>query len=202
MQFGTYIYSSVIIPIVKGGRGLKFFFTWNNHWWARNLLFVFDNKLHVLKKNHHFSCEKSSFFVWVVHQYFYYRKERGRGSKSYGIIIEENVYNYGWPLNYSQLEADRLHPLDYPHTPPDYRQTDNTLGPVLTTLYSKFEGNCLLLHSTSQAPNIDTHMNEWTDTTKYIMSLASRSITSGYFTRVLTSKMRAIQFWGNFELLY
>ncbi len=56
-----------------------------------------------------------------------------------------------------KLKADRPPPRDYPHMPPDYRHTDKTLGLVTTTLYSKFEGNCLLLHSASRAPNIDRY---------------------------------------------
>ncbi len=54
-----------------------------------------------------------------------------------------------------KLKADQPHPRDYLHTPPDYKHTDKTLGPVMTPLYSKFEHNCLLLHSACWAPNID-----------------------------------------------
>ena len=54
-----------------------------------------------------------------------------------------------------ELKADQPHSRGYPHTPPGYRHTDKTLGPVMTTLYSKFEGNCILPHSASRAVNID-----------------------------------------------
>ena len=41
----------------------------------------------------------------VVNQHFYYRKERGGGGQRVmiGIIIEENVYNYGRPLTHIYL---------------------------------------------------------------------------------------------------
>ena len=38
----------------------------------------------------------------------------------------------------------------------DYKYTDKTLAPVMNTLYSKFVGNCLLLHLASRA-NIDRY---------------------------------------------
>ncbi len=67
--------------------------------------------------------------------------------------------NYNSQQSY-KLKADRPHPRDYPPMPPDYRHTDKTLGLVTTTLYSKCEGNCLLLHSASRAPNIDRYEPE------------------------------------------
>ncbi len=59
--------------------------------------------------------------------------------------------------NTFKLKADRPHPRDYPHTPPDYGHTDKTVGLVRTTLYFKFEGNCLCCTRQSRAPNIDRY---------------------------------------------
>ncbi len=74
------------------------------------------------------------------------------------ITCKENVDNYELLLTfYLKLKADRPHPQDYPHTPPDYRRTDKCLGLLMTTLSSEFEGNGLLLHSASRAPNIDRY---------------------------------------------
>ncbi len=65
-----------------------------------------------------------------------------------------------------KLKADRPPPRIYPHMPTDYRHTDEHLRLVMTLL-------CWLLHSETQT---DTHTDGWTDATKYIISLASRSI--------------------------
>ncbi len=51
------------------------------------------------------------------------------------------------PLTYIFIisKADQPHLRDYPHTPPDYRNTDKNLGLVMATLSSNFEANSLLL---------------------------------------------------------
>ncbi len=54
------------------------------------------------------------------------------------------------------LKADRLHPLNYPHTPTDYRHTDNHLE--LESAHKQTDGRT----------------DRQTDVTKYIISLASR----------------------------
>ena len=41
--------------------------------------------------------------------------------------------------------------------PRDYRHTDKNTGLVMTTLYSIFECNCLLLHLASRVPNINRY---------------------------------------------
>ncbi len=43
------------------------------------------------------------------------------------------------------MQIDRIRKIIRTRTT-DSRQTDKTLGPVITTLCSKFDGNCLLLH--------------------------------------------------------
>ncbi len=58
-------------------------------------------------------------------------------------------------LPFCWQKADRPHSRNYPHTPPDYRHIDITLGLVMTTLNPKFEGNFLLLHLASQPLNFD-----------------------------------------------
>ncbi len=72
-------------------------------------------------------------------------------------------------LMFLKLKADRLHRRDYPHKARDHRHTDKFLGLVMVFLYSKLEGNCLLLGKT------DTHIHKWTnirtDATKCIISL-------------------------------
>ncbi len=64
-----------------------------------------------------------------------------------------------WPLT-TICQKSACHLRDYPPKLPDYRHTDKSLGLVTTTLYSKCEGNCLLLHSASRAPNIDHYVPE------------------------------------------
>ena len=64
------------------------------------------------------------------------------------------------------LKADRRHPRDYPHTPPDYRRKDKCLALLMTTLYSEFEGNGLLV---KQVSTDKKHTDPRTDATKYII---------------------------------
>ncbi len=69
---------------------------------------------------------------------------------------------------HSKLKADRPLLDNYPHTLPDYRHTDKhlRLGMVLIALYcSAIRGG---------------HTDGWTDATKYIISLTSRSIINRF----------------------
>ncbi len=81
--------------------------------------------------------------------------------------------------------------------PPDYRHTDKTIGLVTTTLYSKFEGNCLLLHWASRT---DTHTDGWmdgrTDATKFYYLPAMLSInrkSSQFFQFYSDPKLKVSQ---------
>ncbi len=62
-----------------------------------------------------------------------------------------------------KLKADWPHPRDYQPMPPDYRHTDKNPRTGMTTLYSKFEGNCLLLHSAQAEPLISTATSQTFD---------------------------------------
>ncbi len=69
-----------------------------------------------------------------------------------------------------KLKADRPHPRYYPHTPPDYRHTDKHLRLVMTFI-------ALCPYTVVVLYNVPwVHPDGRTDATKYIISLASRSI--------------------------
>ena len=50
----------------------------------------------------------------------------------------------------TKLKADQPPPLGYLPMPPDYRHTDKCLGLIMTTIYSKFEDDYVLLHSEAE----------------------------------------------------
>ncbi len=74
------------------------------------------------------------------------------------ILVYDNSMTTGCkPKQVPQLNTDRPHLRDYLHTSPDYRHTDDYFGVVMILLCSEFEGNCILLHSASRAPNVNRY---------------------------------------------
>ena len=65
---------------------------------------------------------------------------------SYIFELDEYKDNTNMVLSlYPKLKAARLHPRNYPHTPTDYRHTDNPLRLVMEVCSS-------LLHSAKPSP--------------------------------------------------
>ncbi len=74
-----------------------------------------------------------------------------------------------------KLKADRPHPRNYSHTPTNYRHTDKHLKLVMTpiALY------CSAVRADADG-RTERRTDRRTDATKYIISLASRSIKIGW----------------------
>ncbi len=78
--------------------------------------------------------------------------------------------------NLKLLKADRPHPHNYPHTPTDYGHTDKHLRLVMAPIALNCSRESVRRRTDGQ---MDGRTDGRTDATKYIISLASRSIKMG-----------------------
>ncbi len=106
----------------------------------------------------------------------------------YERMAKLRVIGTGWwvapPLIPPLIKADRPHPRYYPHTPTNYRHTDKLprLAMIPIALCCTRQSRAIRAQTRQQT---DGRTDGRTDATKYIISLASRSIiTASWFMNI------------------